>query len=190
MPLINRVFHLFPLVVIKIDDEMNPVRNHRGLCIECKVGEKGLLVGIIRKSALSSYHGYANNVDETKSKTIRDVLHRGQWAFNSGDMVYRDNYGYMYFCDRLGDTYRWRGELVSTSEVESVLISVLGIREIYAYGVEVPNHEGKAGMVAILDVPEINLDKIIKSGTIESVLSPSSRPVFIRLVKEIEYTGQ
>ena len=139
---------------------------------------------------MSSFHGYANNVDETNRRTIRDVLHRGQWAFNSGDLVCKDKYGYVYFCDRLGDTYRWRGELVSTSEIESVLISILGIKEIYVYGVNVPNHEGKAGMAAIQDCSDLNLDKIIKSGIIESVLSPSSRPIFIRLVKEFEYTGE
>jgi hypothetical protein len=84
VPLINSFRKVFPVCLIKIDDEMRPIRDKNGFCIECERGEKGLLVGFIGKIATAQYSGYANNTEATNSKIIQNVFKNGQQAFNSG----------------------------------------------------------------------------------------------------------
>ena len=188
MPLINSLFNFLPYHLIKIDDQMNPIRDSNGFCIRCKDGEKGLLIGIIGKTTKTAFNGYANNKEATKKKIIEDVFKKGQNAFNSGDLMMRDSFGYMYFCDRLGDTFRWRGENVSTIEVENVISSHLNSREVVVYGVEIPGQEGRAGMTAILESADFDLEKLTQK--IKEDLPSYARPLFIRLIKEIEHTGR
>ena len=106
IPLINKLFKLLSIYIIKIDTEMNPIRDENGFCIECGPGEKGLLIGVIGNTAKTAYNGYANNKKASNGKVIEHVFKVGQRAFNSGDMMMCDSYGYLYFCDRLGDTFR------------------------------------------------------------------------------------
>ena len=167
---------------------MNPIRDKNGFCVRCKDGEKGLLIGIIGKTTKTAFNGYANNTEATKKKIIEDVFKKGQTAFNSGDLMMRDSFGYMYFCDRLGDTYRWRGENVSTIEVENIISSHLNSREVLVYGVEIPGQEGRAGMTAILESTDFDLEKLAKK--VNEDLPSYARPMFVRLVKEIEHTGK
>ena len=178
------------MAVIKIDDQMNPIRNARGLCIECQPGEKGLLVGIIKNTTKSAYSGYANDEAATNKKIVRDVFAKGQHAFNSGDQMMCDRFGYMYFCDRLGDTYRWRGENVSTVEVENIISSTLNSREVVVYGVQIPGEEGRAGMAAILDSEKRQQDLDQLTASVKKSLPAYARPVFIRFINEIEHTGK
>jgi hypothetical protein len=84
VPLVNYIFKMLPICLIKIDNEMRPIRDNKGFCIECERGEKGLLIGFIGGSAQTQYSGYANNVEATNSKVIVDVFKKGQNAFNSG----------------------------------------------------------------------------------------------------------
>jgi acyl-CoA synthetase (AMP-forming)/AMP-acid ligase II len=107
----------------------------------------------------------------------------------AGDLMMYDSYGYMYFCDRLGDTYRWRGENVSTIEVENIISKHLNSREVVVYGVEVPGQEGRAGMAAILDTPN-NIDVVQLSKIVASNLPSYERPVFVRLVRQLDHTGR
>ena len=188
IPVINSVANVVPYHLIKIDEQMNPIRDKKGYCIKCKKDEKGLLIGIIGNTAKTAFSGYANNKEATKKKIIEDVFKKGQNAFNSGDLMVRDNFGYLYFCDRLGDTYRWRGENVSTIEVENVISRHLNSREVLVYGVEVPGQEGRAGMAAIVDAGELDLDMLTQK--MKEDLPNYARPLFIRLVKEIDYTGK
>jgi acyl-CoA synthetase (AMP-forming)/AMP-acid ligase II len=102
-------------------------------------------------------------------------------------MMY-DNLGYMYFCDRLGDTYRWRGENVSTIEVENVISKYCDLTEVVVYGVEIPGQEGKAGMAAIVVKKDIDLDLLAKN--LVKNLPSYARPLFIRLTSEVEHTGK
>jgi solute carrier family 27 fatty acid transporter 1/4 len=110
-------------------------------------------------------------------------------SFFPGDMLVMDEFGYFYFRDRTGDTYRWRGENVSTSEVEGVLSTILDHKDCVVYGVEVPNVEGRAGMAAILD-PEDDLDLEILAKGMVKALAPYARPVFIRVVRKLDSTGE
>lgn len=187
MPLINSLFNFLPIHLIKIDDQMNPVRDENGYCIKCKDGEKGLLIGIIGNTTKTAFNGYANNKEATKKKIVENVFKKGQRAFNSGDLMMRDSFGYMYFCDRLGDTYRWRGENVSTIEVENVLSAHLNSKEVVVYGVEIAGQEGRAGMAAVLEASLSDLTQL--TDKIKSDLPAYARPVFIRLIKELEHTG-
>uniref|UniRef100_A0A146LKS9 Very long-chain fatty acid transport protein n=1 Tax=Lygus hesperus TaxID=30085 RepID=A0A146LKS9_LYGHE len=179
----------FPIRLIRVNEEtMEPMRGKDGLCITCKIGEPGLIVGNISNSrALSQYNGYVDE-DATKKKILRDVFKKGDSAFNSGDILIEDEYGYLYFKDRTGDTFRWRGENVATSEVEGIIYKVIGLKDATVYGVEVPHVEGKAGMAAILDKNgEINLNEL-KEG-LKKYLPPYARPLFLRILRDIPMTG-
>jgi solute carrier family 27 fatty acid transporter 1/4 len=187
IPLINKFINLLPTRIIRIDEQAQPLRDKNGFCIECKPGEKGLIVGIIGKTAKTSYSGYANNQQASNKKIIDNLFRNGQKAFNSGDLMMYDRYGYTYFCDRLGDTFRWRGENVATVEVENILSKNLSSQEVVVYGVELPGQEGRAGMAAIVKSDLIDLAHL--TARIKAELPSYSRPLFIRIVDEIDHTG-
>lgn len=165
---------------------MSPIRDENGFCIECEPNERGLLIGIIGSSAKTAYNGYANSKKASNGKIIENVFKPNQRAFNSGDSMVVDNWGYMYFCDRLGDTFRWRGENVATVEVENAISGHLSSSEVSVYGVEVPGQEGRAGMASIMR-EELDMEKL--SECLRVQLPAYARPIFIRLTKEFDYTG-
>jgi solute carrier family 27 fatty acid transporter 1/4 len=188
IPLLNKIFPIYPIFIIRIDAQMRPIRDRNGFCQKCAPGEKGLLVGVIGDRVLNSYNGYAYNSEASKAKIIENVLKKGQHAFNSGDLMYADSFGYVYFCDRLGDTFRWRGENVATIEVEDVISGNLNSREVVVYGVQVPGQEGRAGMAALnCREDEVNLVELNVNLTRD--LPSYAKPVFIRFVQEIEHNG-
>jgi solute carrier family 27 fatty acid transporter 1/4 len=104
-----------------------------------------------------------------------------------GDLMMYDSFGYVYFCDRLGDTYRWKGENVSTIEVENVISKHLNSAEVVVYGVEVPGEEGRAGMAAVKMDKNIDLNAL--ASAMKKDLPAYSKPLFIRFVSELEHTG-
>ena len=143
---------LYPATLIRVDERTGqPIRNENGLCIKVKPGETGEFVGkITYGDPTRAFDGYANK-EATKKKIIYDVFRKGDCAFASGDLLTMDQFGYLYFKDRCGDTFRWKGENVSTMELESIISNTLQLADCIIYGVDVPNCEGKAGMAAILD---------------------------------------
>uniref|UniRef100_A0A146LRJ0 Very long-chain fatty acid transport protein n=1 Tax=Lygus hesperus TaxID=30085 RepID=A0A146LRJ0_LYGHE len=180
---------LYPVELIRVNEETKePIRGEDGLCIPCKPGEAGLLISkILKARAVSHFNGYVDK-DATQKKILRDVLKKGDSAFNSGDILVCDEYGYLYFKDRTGDTFRWRGENVATSEVEGIISKVVGNVDATVYGVEIPNVEGKAGMATVVDKEnKINLDELAQG--IKKLLPPFARPLFLRLVRDIPLTG-
>ncbi len=189
VPLLQYIKRVAPICLIKIDDEMNPIRNSDGFCIECKRGEKGLLIGLISSIPTSAYNGYANNDKASSSKVLQDIFKKGQKAFNSGDLMVCDVYGNFEFCDRLGDTFRWRGENVATIEVENVIATGFKNVEVVVYGVEVNGEEGKCGMAAV-KCNEGNDFSVEKLGEfLVKNLAGFARPVFVRIVTKLDYTG-
>ncbi|XP_060636669.2 long-chain fatty acid transport protein 2-like [Anolis sagrei] len=124
-----------------------PVRDKKGYCIPVAIGETGLMVTKITENA--PFEGYAGDVQKTEKKMLRDVLKKGDCYFNSGDLLMQDHEGFIYFQDRVGDTFRWKGENVATTEVEATLVEVDFIQEVNVYGVPVSGHEGKIGMAAV-----------------------------------------
>ena len=94
----------------RVDKNMEPFRDQEGFCVECWPGEVGLIVGEIIPSTKNDYSGYANSDEASNKKVINNLFKQGQKAFNSGDLVKIDYHGWVYFVDRLGDTFRWKGE--------------------------------------------------------------------------------
>ncbi|KAI5712827.1 hypothetical protein M8J75_011500 [Diaphorina citri] len=179
----------YPVGLIKCDPETSePIRNKDGLCIPCKAEEPGILIGMIKESrAESHFNGYADKKASEK-KILRNVYNHGDAAFNTGDILIKDKFQYFYFKDRTGDTFRWRGENVATSEVEDALSKIVQLKDAAVYGVEIPNVEGKAGMAAIVDT-ENSLDlKQLISG-MQKTLPTYARPLFVRTIREVPMTG-
>lgn len=106
-----------------------------------------------------------------------------------GDILVADEYGNLFFKDRTGDTFRWKGENVSTSEVEAVLSNLVNYKDVVAYGVEIRGQEGRAGMAAILD-PEESLDLKSLAEGVRKVLPSYARPIFIRMLNKLDMTGK
>lgn len=133
-------FNVYPVALLKIDEETGePIRNKEGYCIRCDFNEPGLLVGKINpKRAVSNFTGYADQ-KATEKKIFKNVFTNGDMFFNTGDVLVQDDYGYFYFKDRTGDTFRWKGENVATSEVEGVISNVTDLKDATVYGVEVTN---------------------------------------------------
>ncbi|XP_066909185.1 long-chain fatty acid transport protein 4 [Halyomorpha halys] len=178
----------YPISLIKVDETTNePIRGPDGLCIECKIGEPGLLVGKIQKRPTGHFNGYVDK-EATEKKILRDVCSKGDKVFNSGDILVKDEWGYVYFKDRTGDTFRWRGENVATTEVEAIISNIVGLKDATVYGVELPDVEGRAGMAAIVDTEgRLDLEKL--SDGIHRDLPPYARPVFIRIIHSIPITS-
>ncbi|CAF4732056.1 unnamed protein product, partial [Rotaria sp. Silwood1] len=179
-------------VLVRFDPvTLEPVRDEKTkLCVRCKAGERGLLLGMIENNILHAFDGYVNNPTGTKRKVIEDIYKRGDRAFNTGDVMVADKYGYLFFCDRTGDTFRWKGENVSTVEVENILMNILKRNDVVVFGVAVPETDGKAGMAVILDDPSLPIDMTKLVQELKKNGLPSyARPCFIRLTKHIELTG-
>ncbi|XP_043323213.1 long-chain fatty acid transport protein 1 isoform X3 [Cervus canadensis] len=181
--------HVYPIRLVKVnEDTMELLRDAQGLCIPCQTGEPGLLVGQInQQDPLRRFDGYISE-SATSKKIAHSVFRKGDSAYLSGDVLVMDELGYMYFRDRSGDTFRWRGENVSTTEVEGVLSRLLGQTDVAVYGVAVPGVEGKAGMAAIAD-PHGQLSPNALYEELQKVLAPYARPIFLRLLPQVDTTG-
>ena len=116
--------HRFPIKVVRFDVEtQQPVRTADGFCIECDPDEPGEVIGKILRDAskpAARFEGYATQA-ETDKKILRDVFEKGDVWFRTGDLMRKDEHGYFYFVDRIGDTFRWKGENVSTTEVAEAI---------------------------------------------------------------------
>jgi citronellyl-CoA synthetase len=176
-----------PYKLVKVDQETEePVRNDKGRLIEAKKGEPGLLLGKIDK--LTPFDGYSDK-SKNDSKVIRHAFKHGDSYFNTGDVIKSIGYKQMQFCDRTGDTFRWKGENVSTQEIEEIANSFSAIAESVAYGVEIPNTNGKAGMVAIkLNNPKDEIDGQALFTHLSQNLPSYAIPVFARIKSELERT--
>ncbi|MGH6828937.1 MAG: long-chain-acyl-CoA synthetase [Rhizomicrobium sp.] len=178
---------LLPARVVRFDVEREaPVRGKDGLCIACGPEEAGEAVGRISPRAGRNFEGYTKTSD-TEKKVLRDVFAKGDAWFRTGDLMRRDAHGYFYFVDRIGDTFRWKGENVATSEVAEALSAIPGIREVNVYGVGMQGADGRAGMAAL--VVDGSFDIKALGPRLEAHLAPYARPVFIRLKPEIVVTG-
>jgi fatty-acyl-CoA synthase len=178
---------LLPSRVIRFDVESEmPVRGPDGLCIECSPNEVGETIGGISARAGRGFEGYSNKADSEK-KILRDVFAKGDAWFRTGDLMRRDGYGYFYFVDRVGDTFRWKGENVSTGEVGEALAAVPGILEANVYGVAVPGVDGRAGMASLVVNGDLDLDDL--PARLKARLAPYARPIFLRLAPRIVVTG-
>jgi fatty-acyl-CoA synthase len=177
----------FNVKLVKFDLEREePERNAQGFCMECKPGEIGEAIGAIGDDARTTFTGYADKA-ATQKKVLHDVFARGDAWFRTGDLMRQDEDGYFYFVDRVGDTFRWKGENVSTGEVAERLSEAPGVKEANVYGVAVPGADGRAGMASIVTGPEFDLKAFETKA--ETALPSYAQPLFLRLQPEIETTG-
>jgi fatty-acyl-CoA synthase len=180
----------FPNAVVKFDIEKEqPVRNAEGFCILCDDDEPGEVIGKIINDPSkpgNRFEGYASKA-ESEKKILRDAFEKGDAWFRTGDLMRKDANGYFYFVDRIGDTFRWKGENVSTSEVQEAIAVFPGIAEANVYGVAIPGKDGRAGMAAI--ATEGNLDLAAFRQHLNSHLPEYARPLFLRIKGEIDHTG-
>jgi citronellyl-CoA synthetase len=173
--------------IVKYDEESEePIPDSKGQIQRVKPGESGLLLGKISK--LIPFTGYTEE-RETKSKVIKNVFKEGDAWFNTGDVVRDMGCRHIQFLDRSGDTFRWKGENVSTSEVEKVVNQFPGIEESVAYGVEVPHSTGRAGMVAVkLEEKKAKIDGKAFYEFLAGQLPNYAMPLFFRVNETLERT--
>ncbi|XP_076876097.1 long-chain fatty acid transport protein 6 [Brachyhypopomus gauderio] len=163
------------------------VRNEQGFCQHVKKGEMGLLLSKI--ASQSPFFGYAGSKQLTENKILRNVFVKGDAYFNTGDLMVEDHEDFISFKDRVGDTFRWKGENVATTEVAEVLGLLDFIQEVNVYGVEVPGHEGRAGMAAVIVKPDCSFDGKKLFSITTAYLPSYARPLFIRIQETMEMTG-
>lgn len=179
-----------PYAIIEFDKDKNePIRDSKGWCKKVKKGQTGLLVGKITRR--SPFDGYTDP-EKNKSVIMHDVFTKGDSFFNTGDLVRDIGFKHAQFVDRLGDTFRWKGENISTTQVENMLCEYEKITEAVVYGVEIPNTNGRAGMAAItLDshckLHQEDLTEMVNC--FKKHLPNYAIPVFLRIQQQVETTG-
>jgi len=163
-----------------------PMRGADGFCVRAGAGEIGEVLGRIGDDNRTRFEGYTDK-RETEGKVLHDVFEKGDMWFRTGDLMRKDKDGYVYFVDRLGDTFRWKGENVATNEVGEAFSYIEGVETANVYGIAVPGAEGKAGMAAITASDELDIAGLHQ--LLAERLPGYAIPVFLRVQKEPETTG-
>ena len=175
-----------PYAIVEYDDEGKPKRDSSGRLRKVKRGGTGLLLsGITNRVPLDGY----TDSSETEKKVVRDAFKDGDAWFNSGDLVRDQGYSHIAFVDRLGDTFRWKGENVATTEVEAGLDGLPAISQSVVFGVEVPGTDGKAGMGAVTVREGEKLDGKELADHLYDTLPVYAMPLFVRVVDHLEATS-
>ena len=180
--------HRFPAAIVRVDPELGaPVRNPEGLCVPCARGEVGEAIGRIGTAdgGGGRFEGYTNAA-ETEKKILRDVLVKGDAWFRTGDLMMLDEAGFFHFVDRVGDTFRWKGENVATSEVNEAVVDCPGVIDATTYGVEVRGADGRAGMAAVVVDDRFDLREF--GDHLARRLPAYACPVFVRICKTLDNT--
>lgn len=179
-----------PVALLRVDlDRAQPLRNAAGFCERCGSDEAGEAVGRVADAAgprTGRFEGYAD-AEASARKLLHGVFETGDVWYRTGDLLRRDERGFYYFVDRLGDTYRWKGENVSAAEVLGALAPSPGILEGVVYGVSVPGADGRAGMAALVTDGALDLGAL--RARLVASLPEFARPKFLRLVPALEATG-
>jgi len=173
-------------VLVRCDEETGELtRGANGFCETVEPGGTGLLLG--RLSQVVAFDGYVDR-EATNKKIVTDVFKSGDRYFNSGDLLQLHEGRWLSFADRVGDTFRWKGENVSTAEVSSTLGEADGVLEANVYGVKIPHTEGRAGMAALQVGEDFDLGAFARF--VAERLPRYQRPVFMRLLQtEMRVTG-
>uniref|UniRef100_A0A914GPX7 Long-chain-fatty-acid--CoA ligase n=1 Tax=Globodera rostochiensis TaxID=31243 RepID=A0A914GPX7_GLORO len=187
---ITKLVH--PVRLVKVDENGEIVRRPNGLAIACRPGQTGAMVSTIRpNNPLLVFDGYLNQA-ETNKKVVHNVIRKGDSAFLTGDILHWDRLGYLYFRIRTGDTFRFKGENVSTAEVEAVLLPLKCIIDAVVYGVRVPELDGSVGMAALVKSDEAGTDDEFLgqlSTRLRANLPAYAIPRFIRICSAVDRTA-
>jgi fatty-acyl-CoA synthase len=182
--------HRFSPALVVFDSETGePARNRQGFCIPCAPNQSGEALGKVMDdpaNAGSRFEGYTTE-EASEKRILRNVFAPGDAWVRTGDLMRKDDKGYFYFVDRIGDTFRRKGENVATTEVSQALCAFRGVSEANVYGVTVPNTEGRVGMAAL--VAEENLDLASLRKHLARSLPAYARPVFLRIRAAFDVTG-
>ncbi len=183
-------FHI-AIVALNWETELPSRSPKTGLCVRVPPGEPGELLFKVDPAGIEKkFQGYFNDAKATDVKILHDVIAKGDAWFRTGDIIRWDHEGRWFFCDRIGDTFRWKSENVSTTEVSEALGHHPAILEANVYGVQLPHHDGRAGCAAILleeDANKALLDELAAHAS--KTLPKYAIPVFLRLVREVQATG-
>ena len=180
--------HRFPAALVRFDnDRAAPSRGEDGLCIRCERGEAGEAIGRIGAAGdpAHRFEGYTSR-GESEKKILRDVFEPGDAWLRTGDLMRQDARGFFYFVDRVGDTFRWKGENVATTEVAQVLNAAPGVVQACVYGVAIHGCDGKAGMAAL--VVDEGFELTALAALLDQRLPAYARPVILRLTQDLAMT--
>ncbi|MBV9091274.1 MAG: long-chain-acyl-CoA synthetase [Mycobacteriaceae bacterium] len=176
-----------PVAFVEYDPETgDPVRDKNGRVRKVRDGKPGLLLSKV--SNFQPFDGYTDK-EATEKKLVRDAFRKGDVWFNTGDLMQPQGYGHAAFTDRLGDTFRWKGENVATTQVEAAIAKDSNIEEGTVYGVEVEGAGGRAGMAAVVVKQGAEFDGTSLAKTVYDNLPGYAVPLFVRVVKELERTS-
>jgi len=163
-----------------------PVRGADGFCVKADIDEPGEALGRIASGGAAAFEGY-HDKKATEAKILTDVFEKGDRWFRTGDLMRRDREGYVYFVDRIGDTFRWKGENVATNDVADAVCRYPGVTLANAYGVAVPGADGRAGMVAMTVDDSFRIEGL--ADHLQASLPSYAVPLFLRIQPEAETTG-
>jgi fatty-acyl-CoA synthase len=176
-----------PIALVRFDTEVGePARGADGFCIRVPCGEAGEAIGRIGAGGSARFEGYTSAAD-TERKILRNVFVPGDAWLRSGDLMRSDEKGFYYFVDRVGDTFRWKGENVSTLEVAAALCACPGVADAAVYGVTAPGAEGRAGMALIAAAYTLDLAALARQ--IGHTLPDYARPIFLRIRPSLDVTA-
>jgi fatty-acyl-CoA synthase len=182
--------HRFSPELVLFDGETGELaRNEHGFCIRCAPNQAGEAIGKVVDDSLnvgSRFEGYTTK-EESEKKVLCDVFELGDVWIRTGDLMKKDESGFFYFVDRIGDTFRRKGENVATSEVSTAICAFPGVKHANVYGVTVPGVEGGVGMATLVADEKLNLAEFRKH--LASCLPPYARPLFLRIRNEVEVTA-
>ncbi|KAE9367888.1 acetyl-CoA synthetase-like protein [Stipitochalara longipes BDJ] len=172
--------------IIKVDESGEPYRDPKtGFCERAKLGEPGEAIGRVKSRALLTE--YLNNDKATNEKIMTDVFVKGDMWQKMGDLVIMEPSGWVRFHDRMGDTFRWKGENVSAGEVRDHIAKLDGVLDAVVYGVKLDSYDGQAGAAALtIDAPEALFMKDLYAGLKKTGLPSYAMPRLVRITKEIE----
>jgi fatty-acyl-CoA synthase len=176
-----------PVAFVEYDPESgDPVRDKNGRVRKVRDGKPGLLLSKV--SSFQPFDGYTDK-EATEKKLVRDAFRKGDVWFNTGDLMQPQGFGHAAFTDRLGDTFRWKGENVATTQVEAAVSKDPDIEEVTVYGVEVEGAGGRAGMAAVVPKQGADFDGKSLAKTVYDNLPSYAVPLFVRVVEELEHTS-
>jgi fatty-acyl-CoA synthase len=182
--------HRLPVRLVRFDPVSGePLRNSSGFCERCQPNEVGEAIAPIATQGSTrsgAFEGYADPA-ATARKILRDVFESGDAWYRAGDLMRCDERGFYFFVDRVGETFRWKGENVSTTEVREALLTCRGVVDAVVYGVAVPGADGRAGMAAL--VVSEGFEFAVLREELTTRLPAYARPVFLRILPVLESTG-
>jgi fatty-acyl-CoA synthase len=176
-----------PVVFVEYDTETGaPVRDSKGRVRKVRDGKPGLLLSKV--TSIQPFEGYTDD-EASEKKLVRNAFRKGDVWFNTGDLMRPQGWRHAAFVDRLGDTFRWKGENVATTDVEAAVLADPNIEAATVFGVEIPGTDGRAGMAAVVLHEGKQFDGVLLANTVSERLPGYARPLFVRVADSLEHTS-